>query len=90
MYIVLLIFISVHVMHLYLHCFRAMFSLGEHTHKVPMALHKLNRDRLCEELKSKGVEQGAVIMLQGGSDCNRYCSDVNFAPFRQVQNCCLI
>lgn len=62
---------------------RAAFCLGEHTHKVPMALHRLNRERVCQELKAKGVQEGAVVVLQGGDSFPRYCSDVDVAPFRQ-------
>ena len=49
-----------------------------------MSLHRLNRERLCRELREKGVQEGGVVLLQGGDDFPRYCSDVNVAPFRQV------
>ena len=64
---------------------REAFCLGEHTLKVPMELHRVNRQRLCQQLKKNPkVEKGSYIVLQGGSDFQRYCSDVNVAEFRQV------
>ena len=68
---------------------RAAFCLGEHTLKVPMALHQLNRTRLCQRLKTNSdVPSRAFVVLQGGSEFNRYCSDVQVAPFRQVLHYC--
>lgn len=58
------------------------FSLGEHTLKVPLALHAENRQRLCDRLKKKGVEKGAIVVLQGGQVSPRHCSDVDYL-FRQ-------
>jgi Xaa-Pro dipeptidase len=49
-----------------------------------MALHKLNRERLCESLKKiSDLQSGSMVVLQGGDEAQRYCSDVNHAPFRQ-------
>ena len=53
--------------------------------KIPMQLHALNRERLCKRLKeNKEVPKGSVVVLQGGEDCQRYCTDVNHTTFRQV------
>ncbi len=50
-----------------------------------MALHKLNRERLCTQLKqSSDVVPGSVIVLQGGDSHGRYCSDVDVTTFRQA------
>ena len=50
-----------------------------------MALHQLNRTRLCERLKQNAkIPSSAFVVLQGGGEFNRYCSDVQVAPFRQV------
>ena len=66
-------------------CCRAAYCLGEHTLKIPMELHKVNRERLCKRLKeNKEVPKGAVIVLQGGDEFQRYCSDVEVTTFRQV------
>ncbi|KAK2155994.1 hypothetical protein LSH36_224g03011 [Paralvinella palmiformis] len=60
------------------------FCLGEHTLKVPMALFKDNRRRLIERLKlSPKFTNRAMILLQGGDSHQRYCTDVDIAPFRQ-------
>ena len=56
------------------------FSMGEHTHKVPMALFQENRQRLCAALKAeKSLPSKSVVLLQGGSDqgiCDGDSSDV--------------
>ncbi|XP_068696411.1 xaa-Pro dipeptidase-like isoform X1 [Montipora foliosa] len=52
------------------------FQPGSHTLAVPVSLHATNRKRLCDRLKStKGVSNGAVILLQGGEQQQLYCSD---------------
>lgn len=63
----------------------AHYSNGLHTHKVPMAIHRLNRQRLCDRLKSKNVIKGAIVLLEGGraSDIQRYSTDTDHSPFRQ-------
>jgi Xaa-Pro dipeptidase len=60
-----------------------VYNMGSHTYKVPMSIHKLNRKRLCERLKKKGVPKGAVVLLEGGNSHSRYCTDTDVAPFRQ-------
>uniref|UniRef100_A0A452UZ78 Xaa-Pro dipeptidase n=1 Tax=Ursus maritimus TaxID=29073 RepID=A0A452UZ78_URSMA len=59
------------------------FWLGNETLKVPLALFALNRQRLCERLrKNPAVQAGAVVLLQGGEDTQRYCTDTGVL-FRQ-------
>lgn len=63
---------------------RPSFWLGNETLKVPLALFALNRQRLCERLrKNPAVQAGAVVLLQGGEDTQRYCTDTGIL-FRQV------
>ena len=33
------------------------YSMGSHTHAVPMAMFKLNRERLCQALKEEKGEK---------------------------------
>ena len=59
--------------------------MGHETLKVSMKLHQLNRTRLSQRLlANKKIPKGAFVLLQGGSEFNRYCSDVNVTTFRQV------
>ncbi|XP_048461895.1 xaa-Pro dipeptidase [Rhincodon typus] len=59
------------------------FSLGNETLRVPMALFALNRRRLCEQLrKNTEVPKKAVVVLQGGDELQRYCTDTGIV-FRQ-------
>ncbi|XP_533702.2 xaa-Pro dipeptidase isoform X1 [Canis lupus familiaris] len=59
------------------------FWLGNETLKVPLALFGLNRQRLCERLrKNPAVQAGSVVLLQGGEDTQRYCTDTGVL-FRQ-------
>ena len=53
------------------------FSMGKETLKVPMAMFRLNRKRLCDELRSTaGVpEADAFVVLQGGEQETLYDSD---------------
>ncbi|XP_018418385.1 PREDICTED: xaa-Pro dipeptidase-like [Nanorana parkeri] len=52
------------------------FWLGKETLKVPAALFALNRKRLCDRLRSNSqVAKDAVVLLQGGEEANRYCTD---------------
>ncbi|XP_035708864.1 xaa-Pro dipeptidase isoform X2 [Folsomia candida] len=61
----------------------AYYSLGEHTLSVPAALFALNRQRLVERLQNNPkINRNSVVILQGGSDESRYCSDVG-PVFRQ-------
>uniref|UniRef100_A0A670K283 Xaa-Pro dipeptidase n=1 Tax=Podarcis muralis TaxID=64176 RepID=A0A670K283_PODMU len=59
------------------------FWLGNETLKVPAALFALNRTRLCERLRSnKDVPKKSIVLLQGGEQTNRYCTDTGVL-FRQ-------
>nr|KAF6411272.1 peptidase D [Rousettus aegyptiacus] len=59
------------------------FWLGNKTLKVPLALFALNRQRLCERLRrNQAVQAGALVLLQGGEDTQRYCTDTGVI-FRQ-------
>ncbi|XP_043937818.1 xaa-Pro dipeptidase [Protopterus annectens] len=61
----------------------AEFWLGKETLKVPMKLFALNRRRLCERLKKNpDVPKNAYIVLQGGEQQQRYCTDTDIV-FRQ-------
>lgn len=52
------------------------FCLGDHTLSVPVSLHTTNRQRLCERLKANPqVPAGAIVVLQGGLQEMRNCSD---------------
>lgn len=63
---------------------RPSFWLGNETLKVPLALFVLNRRRLCERLRKNPVVQaGSVVVLQGGEETQRYCTDTGVL-FRQV------
>ncbi|XP_003467255.1 xaa-Pro dipeptidase isoform X1 [Cavia porcellus] len=62
---------------------RPSFSLGNETLQVPLALFALNRQRLCERLrKNTAVQAGSVVVLQGGEETQRYCTDTSII-FRQ-------
>lgn len=64
------------------------FSLGKETLKVPLALFALNRRRLCERLKKNAaVQAGSAVVLQGGEEMQRYCTDTGIL-FRQVSLQC--
>uniref|UniRef100_A0A8C0DUT7 Xaa-Pro dipeptidase n=1 Tax=Balaenoptera musculus TaxID=9771 RepID=A0A8C0DUT7_BALMU len=59
------------------------FWLGNETLKVPLALFALNRRRLCERLrKNPALQAGSVVVLQGGEETQRYCTDTGVL-FRQ-------
>ncbi|XP_077982170.1 xaa-Pro dipeptidase-like isoform X1 [Glandiceps talaboti] len=59
------------------------FCLGDHTLSVSTDLFATNRRRLCEKLRAKeGVPKGAIVLLQGGEQKQRYCSDTDDV-FRQ-------
>ncbi|XP_013377932.1 PREDICTED: xaa-Pro dipeptidase isoform X2 [Chinchilla lanigera] len=63
---------------------RPSFSLGNETLQVPLALFALNRRRLCERLrKNAAVQAGSVVVLQGGEETQRYCTDTSVI-FRQI------
>ncbi|XP_014650226.1 PREDICTED: xaa-Pro dipeptidase [Ceratotherium simum simum] len=62
---------------------RPSFWLGNETLKVPLALFALNRRRLCERLqKNPAVQARSVVLLQGGEQTQRYCTDTDVL-FRQ-------
>lgn len=65
--------------------FRPSFWLGNETLKVPVALFALNRRRLCERLRqNKDVQKNSIVLLQGGEETQRYCTDTGIV-FRQVR-----
>lgn len=52
------------------------FWKGNQTLKVPMELFRLNRQRLCEALRShRTLPADSVVLLEGGQGQMRYCSD---------------
>ncbi|CAF2940127.1 unnamed protein product [Rotaria sp. Silwood2] len=52
------------------------FWKGGQTLKVPMELFKLNRQRLCEALRShRTLPSDSFVLLKGGTSEMRYCSD---------------
>ncbi|TKS69769.1 Xaa-Pro dipeptidase [Collichthys lucidus] len=60
-----------------------VFWLGNDTLRVSAALFAENRRRLCKGLKAKdGVVQQSVVVLQGGEQKQRYCTDTDLL-FRQ-------
>uniref|UniRef100_A0A8C5MK65 Xaa-Pro dipeptidase n=1 Tax=Leptobrachium leishanense TaxID=445787 RepID=A0A8C5MK65_9ANUR len=59
------------------------FWLGNETLKVSAALFALNRRRLCERLRNNAdISKGAIVLLQGGVQSQRYCTDTDVL-FRQ-------
>ena len=68
----------------HLACFRPAFCRGDHTLKVSMEMFQENRQRLCQRLRDNSkVPKGAIVILQGGTEETRYCSD-HEPLFRQV------
>ncbi|KAL7978757.1 hypothetical protein Chor_013246 [Crotalus horridus] len=62
---------------------QATFWLGNDTLRVSAALFALNRTRLCDRLRAnEAVPKGAIVVLQGGEQANRYCTDTGIV-FRQ-------
>jgi Xaa-Pro dipeptidase len=51
-----------------------MFWAGNKTLKVPMALHRANRERLVERLRARGTADG-VVLLRGAQTMNRDDTD---------------
>ena len=47
------------------------YDQGLDTYRVPMALHALNRARLCDRMK----DRKGVVLLQGGDQQTRYDTD---------------
>uniref|UniRef100_A0A8D0GNR3 Xaa-Pro dipeptidase n=1 Tax=Sphenodon punctatus TaxID=8508 RepID=A0A8D0GNR3_SPHPU len=59
------------------------FWLGNETLRVPAALFALNRKHLCDRLRAnKDVERNSIVVLQGGDESQRYCTDTGII-FRQ-------
>ncbi|EYB80894.1 hypothetical protein Y032_0397g692 [Ancylostoma ceylanicum] len=58
------------------------FSRGANTLRVSAKLFAENRSRLVAALKGK-TTPGSVVLLQGGSEKNRYNTDAEDLPFRQ-------
>ncbi|XP_019348486.1 xaa-Pro dipeptidase isoform X3 [Alligator mississippiensis] len=59
------------------------FWLGKETLQVPVALFAQNRKRLCDRLRqNKDVQKNSIVLLQGGEDAQRYCTDTGIV-FRQ-------
>lgn len=62
--------------------------MGEHTLAVPAELFGLNRKRLLERLRANAnINKDSIVLLQGGLEETRYCSDVG-PVFRQVSQTC--
>uniref|UniRef100_A0A674AYU7 Xaa-Pro dipeptidase n=1 Tax=Salmo trutta TaxID=8032 RepID=A0A674AYU7_SALTR len=62
---------------------RPVYWLGKDTLRVSAALFAENRRRLCQGLKAKdGVAPKSVVVLQGGEQKQRYCTDTDML-FRQ-------
>ena len=40
---------------------------------IPMEVHKINREKLCDILRSRS--QSGVVVLQGGTEQNQYDTD---------------
>ncbi|CAN9506797.1 unnamed protein product [Ophioblennius macclurei] len=60
-----------------------VYWLGNDTLRVSAALFAENRGRLCQGLKAKdGVAPKSVVVLQGGEQKQRYCTDTD-QLFRQ-------
>ncbi|EDO29991.1 predicted protein, partial [Nematostella vectensis] len=59
------------------------FQRGPNTLSVSVSLFSTNRKRLCERLrKNDKVAKGAMVLLQGGEQERRYCTDTDIL-FRQ-------
>jgi len=54
---------------------QAQFSMGPGTFAVPMSMHRGHRHALAERLRSAGVPEGAVVLLQGGQQPQEYDTD---------------
>uniref|UniRef100_A0A3Q1HKD0 Xaa-Pro dipeptidase n=1 Tax=Anabas testudineus TaxID=64144 RepID=A0A3Q1HKD0_ANATE len=68
---------------LFLNASKAIYWLGNDTLRVAAALFAENHGRLCRELKAKdGVVPQSVVVLQGGEQKQRYCTDTDLV-FKQ-------
>ena len=64
--------------------YRPVYWLGKDTLRVSAALFAENRRRLCQGMKATdGVAPKSVVVLQGGEQKQRYCTDTDML-FRQV------
>ncbi|KAK6028563.1 aminopeptidase P domain protein, partial [Ostertagia ostertagi] len=61
--------------------YQMSYSRGDNTLKVSAELFAENRTRLVAALKN--VAPGSVVLLQGGTEKNRYNTDAEDLPFRQ-------
>ncbi|KAJ3593273.1 hypothetical protein NHX12_005608 [Muraenolepis orangiensis] len=59
-----------------------IYWLGKDTLRVSAKLFAENRRRLCQGLKAAGAPPSAVVLLQGGEQKQRYCTDTD-QLFRQ-------
>ena len=62
---------------------RPTYWLGKDTLRVSAKLFAENRLRLCQGLGAAGAPQRALVLLQGGEQKQRYCTDTD-QLFRQV------
>uniref|UniRef100_A0A8C7GAN8 Xaa-Pro dipeptidase n=1 Tax=Oncorhynchus kisutch TaxID=8019 RepID=A0A8C7GAN8_ONCKI len=63
--------------------YRPVYWLGKDTLRVSAALFAENRRRLCQGMKATdGVAPKSVVVLQGGEQKQRYCTDTDML-FRQ-------
>lgn len=63
--------------------------MGNDTLSIPMELFSENRQKLCDRLKARDdVKAGALVILQGGEQSQRYCTDTDVV-FRQVAATCV-
>jgi Xaa-Pro dipeptidase len=53
----------------------AQLSMGPGTFTVPMSMHRGHRRALAERLRSAGVPDSAVVLLQGGQQPQEYDTD---------------
>jgi len=74
---------ALHFILLNICCCRPCLHFGGDTHKIPLKLFAVNRERLCSKLKEEKCLQGAVVVLQGGEQKQQYCTDTD-EVFRQV------
>jgi Xaa-Pro dipeptidase len=54
---------------------QAEFTMGPGTFAVPMSMHREARRGLVDRLRRHGVEDGAVVLLQGGDQPQEYDTD---------------
>ncbi|KAG7244138.1 hypothetical protein CRUP_029220, partial [Coryphaenoides rupestris] len=54
-----------------------IYWLGKDTLRVSAKLFAENRRRLCQELRAGSAPPRAVVLLQGGEQKQRYCTDTD-------------